>query len=365
MIRRSIGGLLLVAILLPSAAEAARLYIEPVSPSLQMGDSEILSVRIDVDEATGECVNLVDATLHFPEGVDPVDTSVGRSILRLWVEEPTIDADARTVSFAGGIPNGYCGRIAGDPELTNVVAEVVVRSQSEVSATTTQDISFSDDTAAYLNDGQGTLAPLETFGAEVTLRPGVGDTIIDPWSERVRADRRPPEPFSISLERSESIFDGNYYIVFNTTDKQTGIAGYEVMEEPLSDQSLFRFGEVGAPWVSARSPYELEDQTLNSTIRVRAIDKAGNEYVATYVPDPSLRERQFGLYDALALTGLLTIVLFGVAVILYAVRRRRDQPATEDEAVEPAVDPDDDSWDGKYETDDHDHEHNHDHEYER
>ena len=32
-----------------------------------------------------------------------------------------INKENRTVTFAGGIPNGYCGRVNGDPKLTNII----------------------------------------------------------------------------------------------------------------------------------------------------------------------------------------------------------------------------------------------------
>jgi hypothetical protein len=331
-------GLLLsvISIVVPQLASAASLYIDPALSQLNRGDSATMAVRLDVDEAAGECVNAADVILTYSEGIEPVDVSIGDSILRVWVEEPIIDRAARTVAFAGGIPNGYCGRIPGDPRLTNVLAEVVfqlpgfaVRS-SDSSAT----ISFAPETTVYLNDGFGTKATLATYPATINLGSGPGATIQNPWREEVAADRIPPEEFSISLQRDEKAFSQKYYIVFNTTDKQTGIARYEVMEEPLAQFASFQWGRADAPWIETNSPYVLQDQSLNSTIRVRAVDKAGNEYIATYVPDETMRTLSGAQITAIvggAAFAVLLIVLGIVARVI--LKRRRAVPSAEDNMV--------------------------------
>lgn len=280
----------LVAAVVPSMASAAMLYMDPPTTVVQRGDAAVVSVRVDVNEELEECINIVNAVITYPDNIQAIDTSTGNSILQHWIEPPQIDQENNQITFVGAIPNGYCGRVAGDPQLTNVVLDVVFRSPAiEVEGDETALIDFGRETEVYLNDGLGTQAIPDTYGASITLLPTTGSIIDDPWLQRISEDTTPPEPFSIYLERDDSMFDGRYYIVFNTTDKQSGIATYEVMEEPLADQGLFRFGAVGAPWIEARSPYRLRDQTLNSRIFVRATDKAGNEYVATLIPDQSLR----------------------------------------------------------------------------
>ena len=323
--RRLFGGLLLFIWLVPDTMMASMLYIEPPLAELRPGSSVVLEVRVDVDRDVDECINLVDAVLTIPDTVQVVDTSTGRSIFRLWVEEPVYNQSDNTVTFAGGIPNGYCGRLPGDPEVTNILAELVVRTRDDTfvdgMATPSVRVDFASPTTMYLNDGFGTYFSPDTYGTELLLNAAPGDAVTDVWIDRVRADTTPPEPFSIYLERDDVTHGGQYYIVFNTTDKQTGIAGYEVMEEPLVEQGLFRFGAVGAPWVSAKSPYRLRDQTLNSTIRVKAIDKAGNEYIATLVPDPSLRVQTRHWVEWLI---MVTAGIFvGLLLVVIVLRRRQ------------------------------------------
>ena len=321
-------GFLVAVFLAGSAhAHAASLYIDPASTTLKRSDAATLSVRLDTDEAAGECINVADVVLTYDEAVQPVDVSIGNSIFNVWVERPTIDEEARTITFAGGISNGYCGRISGDPRLSNVLAEIVLRSPglrigsgggNEVAS-----LAFAPETTVYRNDGFGTPVRPDTYDATIRLLPDPGSQVRDPWRSAVDADTTPPEEFSISLERTDNAFNDRYYIVFNTTDKQTGIDHYEVMEEPIDDQFRFRWGAADAPWVDAESPYVLKDQSLNSTIRVRAIDKAGNEYVATLLPDASLRTMardQVLLYVGLASALVLFVLLVGLAA--WFIRRR-------------------------------------------
>jgi len=326
---------------LAGETSAATLYMSPTTIELNRGDSTVISVRLDVNG--GECVNVVDGVVQYSNNIEPVDISRGESILSVWVEDPVIDRTKRTISFAGGVPNGYCGRIAGDPRLTNNILNIVVASPGFViggsgssNATQTAAINFTDATQVLLNDGSGSRADLTTYGAEIELNPKAGQGIENEWQERILADTIPPNAFSINLERTENAFSNRYFITFNTTDKQTGIDHYEIMEEPLDQLLLFNWGREDAPWVDARSPYLLRDQSLNSTIRVRAIDKAGNEYVAALIPDESQRTMDTETIILVSLLGLVGVglvagVAFAVVKVLRARRRRKDTNETEQE----------------------------------
>lgn len=325
------GIFLILGILLPTTfLQAATLYIDPGVATLGRGDTITTSVRIMPDQAAGECINAADIVISYPASIQPVDVSIGRSIFSVWVEDPVINKENRTITLAGGIPNGYCGRVQGDPGMTNVIADIIFRSPGfqvgvANSADDKVDISFTPETQVYLNDGQGTKADLATISStlELTSTPSP-EGIVDDWRTAVREDKLPPEKFSILLERDPIAFSGKYFIVFSTTDKQTGLSHYEVMEEPLAQKEKFNWGSVNAPWEKAVSPYTLKDQSLNSTIRVRAVDKAGNEYIATLIPEESLRSalpNDYSLYLAGGLGLLFVILLF--ALVFFMMRRRK------------------------------------------
>ncbi len=324
------------------SVQAASLYMDPPFSSIGRGDAITLSVRLDTDEAADECVNAVDAVIKYSENVVPADVSIGDSIFSMWVEQPKIDTVNRTITFAGGIPNGYCGRVAGDPRLTNTIVQLIFRSPGfsigqNLEGTSTAKIEFGPETTAYLNDGLGTKAELALFGASVDLSKNPGMELNDPWRDAVVTDDVAPEPFSITLHKDEFAFSNKYFIAFNTSDKQTGIDHYEVMEESSTKFWAFEWGRADAPWVVTRSPYVLEDQSLNSTIRVKAIDKAGNEHIATLVPDDTMRTLPTTviiLYAAAGFIGLIILLMFGVGVRAF-IKRRKAAKADDETIADP------------------------------
>lgn len=322
-------------------AQAASLYMDPAFANLSRGDAVAVSVRLDTNEAEEECINAVDGVITYSENIVPVDISTGDSIFSIWVEQPKIDTEKRTITFAGGIPNGYCGRIPGDPRLTNTLVTLVFRSPgfsvgaAGSSATSSAKIEFAQETTAYLNDGFGTKAPLALYGTNIDLSKTAGAVLQDPWREAVIADNIPPGDFSIALFKDTVAFNKNYFISFNANDKQTGIDQYLVMEEPLSKIAKFDWGRADAPWVVARSPYELEDQSLNSIIRVKAIDKAGNEYIATLIPEENLRTISTEFYILTAGAALIGfLLLFIIGVFIRSLLKKRSKKKNETESSE-------------------------------
>lgn len=308
----------------PAAGHAASLYIDPISSSVLKGDTVTVAVRLDTEE--GECVNTVDAVISYSGGIQAADVSRGKSILSLWVEEPIIQENERLITFAGGIPNGYCGRIPGDPSLTNIVAELVFRSPGfSIGGGSNEQqalVNFEAGTRVLLNDGTGAEAPLRLIGGSIDLLQQVGTSTTDEWRDVVGGDRTLPQPFSIELVQNPEVFGGKYYVVFNTTDKESGIDHYEAIEESRADLYAFRWGRSDAPWVAVESPYVLVDQNLSSTIRVKAIDKAGNERITVLIPDDTLRPANLIMLITIGVAGVLVVlVLLGLGAWFWYRRR--------------------------------------------
>lgn len=304
-----------------SHASAATLYMDPIESHGFRADTVTVNVRIDTDE--GECVNTVDAVIEYGPAVSAVDVSTGDSIVSLWVETPIIDQNAHTIRFAGGIPNGYCGRIPGDPRLTNTIAKLVFQIPGFAVGggdTKEAEVRFAPETRVLLNDGEGTEASLRTFGSKIFLDNSAGSAISDPWTKAVNDDTVPPSPFSIELVQNDQVFNGDYYIVFSTTDKQSGMDHYEVMEEPLEELSLFRWGIPDLGWSETKSPYVLGDQRLRSVVRVKAVDKSGNERIAVFAPEETAR-----VVDPLTIVLVLTVVVVMIGAVIgvgFYMRRR-------------------------------------------
>lgn len=278
-----------------NGASAATLYLDPESKEFGARDTFTVEIRLDND---GECVNAAQVVLDYPQDtLRAIDVSTGNSIFTLFPEEPAINEAEGLVEFAGGLPGGYCGRVPGDPGLTNMLATVIFQPLSGTPDDTddgkhTVTLAFGDDSKVYLHDGLGTEASLTTFGAEIEIDEnsveGTGE-----WFKFLEEDITPPEPFTIEVVKNPQIFGGNYYIIFTTTDKGSGIDHYEVLEKSLDDDflaRLFWFNRAKEFWEAVTSPYVLEDQGLNSVITVKAVDKAGNERIASYVPPEYLRQ---------------------------------------------------------------------------
>jgi len=315
-----------------SSVEAATLYMDPNTAAINRGDTISVTVRLDTDEE--ECVNTIDGVINYTDNLVPVDTSRGSSILSIWLEEPVIDKANRTITFAGGIPNGYCGRIIGDPRLTNHVLELVFTAPGMQIGTPESGnvgkVTFGDGTRVLLNDGFGTDAPLKLFDSKIDISKSLSNTISNEWNDRVNADNTPPQKFAINLDRTSNAFSNRYFISFNTTDKQSGIDYYEVIEEPLEEKSFFSWGAATAPWARVQSPYVLNDQSLNSIIRVRAFDKAGNEYIAVLIPDESQRSLSGNTLALIIGVSLGLVILLGLITLVWFIFRRRQRSRAED-----------------------------------
>jgi hypothetical protein len=263
-------------LLLPFSVNAAVLYLEPSQGEYHQGDTFIVEARIDTE---GECINTVKAIVGFPKEIlEAKDFSTGNSILSLWLENPKIDQKEGLISFVGGIPGGFCGPLPGEPEKPNLLGRIIFRVVSRDVSRSLAQVAFRNDSQVLLNDGFGTPAKLILKGAVFTILPEKLEIPKEEWQEELAKDDIPPEPFEIKISQDPNIFGGKYFIVFSTTDKQTGIDHYEVAEQRRT------LRQTTLNWKRAESPYLLEDQSLKSIIKVKAVDKAGNERIAEYVP---------------------------------------------------------------------------------
>lgn len=292
-----------VCIFLPQAASAASLYLDPAIGTYGPGDTFIETIRLNNE---GDCVNAANVALSYPkESLRAVDFSRGDSIFSLWAVEPLIDTDRGTVVFAGGIPGGYCGRIAGDAALSNVLGKVIF---TVISATSKNaSIQFSTSSAVYLNDGLGTLAKLTTKSSTIGLQ-SVPTLSKNQWLDVVKDDTTPPQPFDVQVESTGGVFNGRYYIVFSTTDKESGLDHFEIYEN-------------GA-WKKITTPYLLKTQSLLGVgdIQVRAIDKAGNVRVGTYTAALTPK-RHLSTSDFMPFI-ILAIALFLMGIKIYHDHRK-------------------------------------------
>lgn len=311
----------LSSLVTPSLASATvSVFFDPATISVNPRDTFTADIRMDTG---GECVNAIDGKITFDNKVlKAVDFGRGQSLISLWIIPPKIDQSAGIISFSGGIPGGYCGRIAGDPGLTNILGKIVFAPVEGVTAPATTHIGMAEDSEILLNDGLGTKAEVEYKGTDVVIGTGTGTK--NDWLADIRTDTVAPELFTIELDREPLAYEGKYFIAWSTTDKQSGIDHYEVLEtDPWKFgffESFLSGGEKKAFWTRAESPYVLQDQNLRSKILVKAVDKIGNERIAELEPETALLQKVTVDRNWLLMTGLLSILVF--AATAWRMRRK-------------------------------------------
>ena len=264
--------------------QAAVLYLSPSTGSYYQGDTFMVEIRLDTQ---GEYINAVEANLNFsPDILEVKDLSQGNSILTLWVKEPGFSENK--ISILGGVPGGYQG---ADGLLGKIIFQVSESGQGSAR------INFQDDSKVLLNDGKGTEAKLTIQGAKFNIIPEKSEIPGNKWKEELEKDKIPPQPFKIEISQNSAIFEGKYFITFSTTDKETGVDYYEVKEGK-------------GDWEKAVSPYILKNQRLTDDIWIKAIDKAGNEWVEIVkaARKPIWEYVLYGVLFLILLSGIIILV---------------------------------------------------------
>lgn len=307
---------------------ASTLYLDPVEKKINTGDDFIVKVKIGTPS---ECVNTFDIGIEFPlNKFKYKDFSSGNSILSLWIEKPNSLVageinNTGKVNFSGGIPGGYCGSIPGDDGESNILGEIVFSALDEFDKGIAE-IKIDKNSKILANDGLGSIVDFDFKDSRFIIDSEVNNN--NEWSDKIKEDNIPPEPFLVKINQDESVDGGNFFLVFSTVDKQTGIDRYEVLELNkieldkyykklnIFDKFLSLFvKESKREWNIIQSPYILKDQSLNSVVMVRAIDKAGNYRESTY---------DNGIYDGIDNGGyffnLVVVAIFILLSIIVTVR---------------------------------------------
>lgn len=328
----------LVLFAVPSVSQAAVLYFSPSGGEENVGDVFTVDAKIDL-ESGEDCINVIDSVIGFDQNyLEMVDFSVGDSLLSIWLKLPKL-ADMPEVNrlarltFSGGTPGGYCGKIPGDPGASNIIGKLIFKVkkyQPPIAADSNARVYFLDTAKVLLNDGLGSATKVTRKEANFFIADK--ETIPkQEWESLLTADKTPPEPFILEIQHNPELYDGRYYLIFSTTDKQTGLDHYSVQEikqSPAGGQSFWSklsfalFNGPTAPpaWLPVASPYVLLDQSLKSDIRVKAVDKAGNERIAEYIPKAETRA---GINGLKFLPLVLLLIVIVLALGLYSSRRAK------------------------------------------
>jgi hypothetical protein len=290
---------IVVLFLTVKTSQASILYFEPQNSSYENNREFIITARIDLQN--NETINLVEGYINFPANVLMAkDVSLGDSILTIIPQQPVIDNQKGIINFAGGVPNGYSGKINGDAGPSNTLIKIIFQAKNIANNNLIQ---FSSNSRVYLNDGLGTPAKLNFEPAIINIIAPTNNQPISQWEEQLSQDNIIPEQFSIDLQRDKNVFNNKWFITFSTIDKQTGIDHYEVKD-----------GQ--DPWQKTESPYLLKNQTLTHLIQVKAVDKARNERIGLLRPNKNL------LVIYLIVTIVILLIIILIIVIIKGIKPR-------------------------------------------
>lgn len=251
LLKKGILSVLLLSIFISFPTSAATVMTQPSEIRLGVGQEMLLDVILRPE---GEDVNALEGSIVVPQALEVTQIRDQDSLVSLWIERPQVNNGR--VTFSGVIPGGYRYPHAK-------VFSVVVRAKEASEG----GVLVLEGWRVLRNDGQGSAISLSLSPPPIHI---AADTMpsVPPVASLV--DTEAPEPFTIQLTQDPNVFDGQWFIVFSTLDKGSGIDYYDVREE------LYGKGE----WVRAESPYVLKDQSRTRTISVRAVDRVGNERIS-------------------------------------------------------------------------------------
>lgn len=237
-------------------ASAAEVYLSTHGQDIYIDDVFIVDARISSPDTL---INVADGSIVYDqEKLEVRELSTGGSAFSLWASGPSFSNLDGKVRFVGGTPKGFQGD------------GLIVRTIFTAKKAGKTNISIEDGFSLFLSDGKGTkIVPRERFFEAITIieRPKELSPR-DEWKDFVGRDVHSPEFAEAVISKDPRIFDGKYFLSFFATDEGTGVLYYEVKE-----------GE--REYIRSNSPYVLQDQTLKSTVLVKAVDVAGNEAVIT------------------------------------------------------------------------------------
>ncbi len=208
-----------------------------------------------------ESVNAVEGQIIFPsDSLEFEGFYNGNSLITFWIQKPALISQG-IVSFSGITPGGFIGEKG---YLFSLILKA--KQKGDVAISTANE-------KVLLNDGNGSEAKITEAPLSVSIVEKDSSQTFTPPD-----DVTPPEYFELQISKDPNIFSGKYFLVFATQDKGLGIDHYEVMESGQfgSFASLFSKNK----WIIAESPYLLQDQSLESIVYVRAVDRAGSERIA-------------------------------------------------------------------------------------
>ncbi len=260
----------------------------PASNDIKVGDEILVTLGF---AAEGVTYNAFEGKVVVDDAFEVLKTVTGSSFVTAWVDNPA-DFDSREITFSGITPAGY-------NKERGIVFSLVLKAVSAKSGSIRL-----TESSVYRNDGAGTkdVVPESSLRLDVReLRAGE-----EPYLISVR-DVTAPEPFEIKLEDdSTGLFGGFRVLIWNTVDKASGIARYDLH----IGRKVFK---------QVESPYVLEKGMPHGKIRVIAYDYEGNTREATLIPPGTVCVPGACISTVFA---IVFVVVIGGLVIIWRKRKK-------------------------------------------
>lgn len=243
-------------------AHAAEFFATAVNHNLELG--EFVQTNFFLNTQNEE-LNALEGYIIYPDGLLKIkEMTYGNSVINYWIEKPH-NVESGKIFFSGITPGGFNENSA---PLLSVIFQTTNLGRAEISF---------EKTKALKNNGYGTQVISSVKNLFLNIQPGLqGKDLEDIYKN---LDQTPPEIFEPLILEDINIALGKKVLIFDTLDKDSGIAQYEVLEEKIARIFGWEF-KIGR-WSPAQSPYFLKDQELTSNIYVKATDRAGNYYIAS------------------------------------------------------------------------------------
>lgn len=229
---------------------------------------EVFQIDVYLNTQNQEINGLEGKIIFSKDKLNLQEIKVVDSAVNLWFDQPhlNIHQDYQEVMFGGIIPGSY-------NEERGLILSLIFRAidNGEVA------LSFKD-LKGSLGDGSGTEIEITSLPLSLFISSG-GLNIIEKKPEII--DNIPPEEFYPTISQSQDIFDNQWFVVFSTEDKQSGIDHYEIAEK--RDNEVLNYID-DLNWRIAVNPQILNDQKLKSYVYIKAVDKAGNRRIIPLYP---------------------------------------------------------------------------------
>ena len=277
---------------------AAEFFATASNYSLEVGEFVQVDFFLNTEQVE---INALETYILYPQNILSVaDMAYGGSVINYWIEKPHNTENGK-IFLSGITPGGFNETSA---PILSVIFKTLETGKAEI---------IFGKSKTLKNNGLGTEVKNNYKTLFLNIQPGLQGKDLE--SVYSALDQTPPEIFEPIVYEDDAIALGKKVLIFDTLDKDSGLSKYEVLEERILN--LFGFEIKIGRWQPAQSPYFLKDQKLKSNIYVKAIDRAGNFYVASVLLAKSSHWYTNFNFWVIIIIVLLLLYLFGRVYVHY------------------------------------------------